>query len=224
MKKISLTFVLTMMAVMISLASCVVRPYDWSVESHREFVEKIGDFNSKHDEFVNTFISFDLDEQENVSNGIYYFVTLANNLNAEIFGVRDKICNTFDVYITYYLKSDTEDAEYSDHKYQVACYYRDKPFNFSEQDKIEIRKSTSNDGVNPSEQCNLIALDGLYSETLFGDKYYYKNLYHYEIYANDKKVACIHISSVDETNEEKLNEIIRILLDSIVIINSEEQK
>ena len=48
------------------------------------------------------------------------------------------------------------------------------------------------------------------------------NIYHYKLLVNEKKFACIHISSIEEASEEKLEEIVQMLIDSMVIINTEE--
>ena len=39
---------------------------------------------------------------------------------------------------------------------------------------------------------------------------------------NGVEVACIHISSIEEASEEKLDEIIQMLSDSLVVINTDE--
>lgn len=224
-KSIALRLVALLIVSVFFLTSCVfgaIISFDWEVESHSQFIEKIEKFNRTHDEFVNTFISFDLDENENVSKSIYHFVTVANKSVVQRLGLCDKVCRTFDVYIMYYLRSDIEDTEHSDHAYQIGCYYRDKPFNFSEQDKIEIKKCKTYDGNEPSERCSYEYIDFIYSEILYSNKFLYNNIYHYEMFVNDTKCACIHISSFDEESEEKLNEILQMLLDSMVVLNTEE--
>ena len=54
------------------------------------------------------------------------------------------------------------------------------------------------------------------------EKKIYSYVYHYQINVNNTKFGCLHISSVDEINEEKLAEIIQMMGDSLVVLNTEE--
>lgn len=225
MKKVlTLLLVTLMMASALALTSCIWGPtiaYNWQVESHSEFVEKIEQFNSTHDEFVNTFISFDLDEKENISKAIYHFDTVANKSAVHKYGLCDKTSSTYNIDIMYYIKSTIEDTEKQDYAYQVGCYYRDVRFNFSKLDKIEIKQGNTYDGEDSDNRCTHTYEDKKYPEKFYSDPNLYNHMYHYEMFVNGVEVACIHISSIEEASKEKLDEIIQILRDSLVLINTE---
>lgn len=221
----ALMLVTLLITSVLMLTSCVWGPtiaYEWQVESHSEFVEEIEKFNSTNDEYISTFISFDLDENENISKQIYHFNTIANKSAVNKYGLCDKICSTFDIDIMYYIRSNIENAEYQDYAYLVGCYYRDVSFNFSAQDNIEIKRCNTYEGEYSDRQCSHAYEDQKYFGSIDSDTFIYNHTYHYEIFVNDTEVACIHISSIDETSEEKLNEIINMLYDSLVVLNTEK--
>ena len=191
--------------------------YGWHVETHEEFLQEIEEFNSVNDGAVNTFISFDLDSNEVVSDAYYELSTRANNAIIGEFGLHDKVCN-LSITIIYYLKSEIENDDHNEHAYKINIGYGGY-HKFSEQDKIEIRQ-------NMSPNCAGMWEDAWYMEegyldTSKGEYMIYKNAYHYNIFVNDTPIACIHISSIEEASEEKLEEIINMLSDSMVIINTE---
>ena len=189
------------------LSGCMIGvvPSDWEVYSHQQFVERIEQFNSINNGSIDTFISFDLDNNENVINSIYYFwITLA-----EEFGL-------YDIHDTYYK---VKQMFYLD-EYKIKCTYKRIKNNFTQDDKIEIR-------FNESHHCPLSSSDFYYEESLeYNDGYtehnIYNYFYYYEIYVNDNFIACIHISSENEATKEELNKIIKMLEDSLVVINTEK--
>ena len=185
--------------------------YNWGAETHREFIEEIEKFNSLNDGSVDTFISFDLDENKDVSKIYYKMSTIANTAVINKFGLHDKVCDTVGVEIICYLKSNIEDDGHSEYAYKILFGYGGNR-KFSNQDKIEIRQETT---------CPQLRSHDLFYEN-DTTRLVYKNRYCYRMYANDNGIASIHISSVDEASEEKLNEIIQMLYDSLVIINTEE--
>ena len=191
--------------------------YGWHVETNEEFVQEIEEFNSVNDGAVNTFISFDLDSNEVVSDAFYELSTRANNAIIGEFGLHDKVCN-LSITIIYYLKSEIENDEHNEHAYKINIHYGGY-HKFSKRDKIEIRHNTATN-------CKGIIEDAWYMEqgyldTSKGEYMMYQNAYHYNIFVNDTQIACIHISSIEEASEEKLNEIIQMLLENMVIINTE---
>ena len=162
-----------LMAKMLSLTSCMWGPtiaYNWKVETHNEFVKEIEKYNSIHDEFINTFISFDLDNNENISNRMYRFSTIANKSAVHKYGLCDKVGRTFNVEFACHLRLNVENNDYP---YQIGCYYRDTQYNFSEKDKIEIKKGNPYDGKDLSSQCNHMSKDRKYTEKIFSDLYIY---------------------------------------------------
>ncbi|MGM9632239.1 MAG: hypothetical protein ACI3XL_04020 [Eubacteriales bacterium] len=62
---------------MLSLVSCGGHIYrDFEFNSNAEFAEFIGNYNSMHDLYVDTFMSFDLDGNKTVTKSIYYAFTV----------------------------------------------------------------------------------------------------------------------------------------------------
>ena len=65
-------FALFLCAVMmLSLISCGEFAYEWEVDTHDEFVKNIEKYNSINDGFVDTFISFDLDDNTEITKRLY---------------------------------------------------------------------------------------------------------------------------------------------------------
>ena len=197
----------------LNLSGCMLGgvPSDWEVYSHQEFVKRIEKFNSINNGSVDTFISFDLDNNENVINSIYYFwITLT-----EEFGLYDIHDKFYDVKQIYYLGG-----------YKIKCNYKRIKNNFTQDDKIEIRFNESHHNKSShNPQCQFASNDSYYEGSLehrdgYTEHKIYNYFYYYEIYVNDSEIACIHISSRYESNEEELNEIIKMLEDSLVVINT----
>ena len=195
--------------------------YNWEVNMHDEFVAEIEKYNSVNDGFINTFISFDLDKNEDVSKRIYQFYTITNNGGVNKFGLCDKICSFWNIGLMFYLKSNIENSDHNEHAYKIICSYDNVEYTFSEYDKIEIKQNNT-DKCGCKRELDMYYHEHLgYSSFEIEDKIY-TNAYYFEMLVNDVKFACIHISSIEEASEEKLNEIIQMLLDNMVIINTEE--
>ena len=198
-----------LVASMVTLASCGIFAYDWEVYSHKEFVRKVEEYNSKHNLYVDTFISFDLDSNEEVLERIYRFNagTRKPMSKKTLYDINDE-----SYYITqvFYLPG-----------FKVWCMYQrnSELNNFTEQDKIEIRFGGNHFGC---EGRDLYYTGSKGSELKEEDKKIYEYVYRYNIYVNDVKFGCIHISSIEEASEEKLSEIIQIMQDSLVVLNTEK--
>lgn len=194
-----------------NLSGCYFGPtldYNWGVNTHNEFLEEIERFNSLNDGTVNTFISFDLEDYEDVSYTYYSLSTKANASLVNKKGLCDEV-GVLGVRIWIALKSDIENNEHSDHAYRVTFDYGGY-HNFSQDDIIEIR-------YNRNPNC-----EGIWEDAWYQDSIIYHNFYYYNMFVNNIQIACIHISSIEEASEEKLDDIIQMLYDSLVIINTEE--
>ena len=202
--------VILLVASAVGLFGCYFGPildYNWGVNTHDEFLEEIERFNSVNDGAVNTFISFDLEDYEDVSYTYYSLSTKANDSLVHKKGLCDEVC-VLGVGIYICLKSDIENNEHSDHAYRVKFDYGGY-HNFSQDDIIEIR-------YNKNPNC-----EGIWEDAWYHDSIIYHNFYYYAMFVNNIQIACIHISSIEEASEEKLNEIIQMLLENMVIINTE---
>ena len=219
--RVMLIILLTASAV--SLASCGKIPYDWEVETHKDFEKQIETYFSTHDLHVDTFISFDLDNHENITKSIYFTGSM---VTARAMRFMEKHEYTCDLYsdglaqiLVFYLKSDGENT--NDYAYKIKCSFTRVDFNYTKEDKIEIIDS----------ECTYYSLkstlrnDFFYEETLEGDDANvetYNHVYHYALCINDVEACCVHISSIEEASDEKLKEIHQMLLDSLVVMNAQD--
>jgi hypothetical protein len=119
----------------------------------------------------------------------------------------------------FYLKSDGENT--NEFAYKIKYGGRFVDFNYTADDKIEILISKCSAGSGAI----ITQYDEFYEDAWFSDgterEKIYNYVYHYSVYVNDVEAGCIHISSIDEPSEEKLDEIIQMLYDSLVVINTE---
>lgn len=216
-----------LLANMLCFSSCIfhgIIVWHKEVYSHEEFVQWVEGYNSRHDLYVDTFISFDLDDNEQVTKRLYASTTRISTKHNGFIAEHGYICDihgySFPTFFAFYLKDDGENA--NDYAYKIRCEPRVVDFNFTENDNIEICSS---------EECttsySAAFLDYMYENSLIYQPHsekvsVYNHIYHYSMYANDKLIACFHISSIDEASEEKLDEIIQMMSDSLVILNTED--
>jgi len=206
----------------LSLSACVFYGHivwSWEVYSHKEFVEKIDEYNSKHDLYVDTVISFDLDNNEEVTKRIYASATLISTKDRGFIVEHGYICDIhgyeFPTVFAFYLKDD--EGSPNDHAYKITCKRKIVDFNFTSDDNIEIIVSECTDTSDAF--LDLIYEDSLLHASDNTDVYNY--VYHYSMYANNALIACFHISSIEEASEEKLGEIMQMMYDSLVVINAD---
>ena len=209
----------------LNLAGCGFVEYHWEGKSHQEFVEYIKKYTSRHDLYVNTFISFDLDNHDEVSERIYYLFSIISTRARRYERNHGYICDIhedgFGIKFLYYLRSDNELE--NDRAYKIKCSFTKVPFNFTENDKIEFTRSECNYYNNVTNSVD----DFVYEKSFYRDgskieeeDIIYNHQYHYSLYVNDSEACCIHISSIDEASEEKLANIIQMLSDSMVLLNT----
>ena len=214
-----------LLASALSFAGCGKFDYEWEVNTHEEFVKNIENYNSIHDLYVNTFISFDLDNNDEVSAQRYSAFSMISPAAESFTEKYGYICDIHNesvaIIFLFYLRSNNENA--NEFAYKIKCSCTSVDFNYTEDDKIEILTS----------ECRYYS----YSDDLSSDLFYeeslllhnndkekqpmYNHVYHYSVYVNGAEVCCIHISSVDEASEEKLDEIIQMMSDSLVVINAD---
>lgn len=225
MKKfLAMMLVAVLMTSAFALTSCGYVEYDREFNSHKEFANYIENYNSLHDLYVDTFISFDLDNNEKVTKSIYYTFAIIDS-NAKSFAIdHGYICDIHEdglsQILIYYLKG--EDENYNDYAYKIKCSFSKVPFNFTSDDVIRIEESSCEYYSNNSSLRN----DEFYEDSLMNmsplteEDRIYNHVYHYTLYVNDTKACCIHISSIEEASQEKLDEIIQMLYESLEVINT----
>lgn len=202
-----------------SFTSCGIRPRMYEVYTHEEFAKQIETYQSLHDLYVDTYISFDLDDNDEVSKSVYSTLIMSDS-NARRFEKKqgftcDLYTDGLGIRFLYYLKSDSH--EYA---YKIKCFFSRFEYNFTENDRIEILSSTYTKCTDNSDFPN----DYKYEETMQydppEDAAIYNHTYHYSLYVNDLEMCCIHISSIEEVSEAKLNEIIQVMSESLVVMNA----
>ena len=204
-----------------NLTGCMNFLYDWEVNTHEEFVKEVEKYNSINNGSVDTFISFDLDSYETVSKKMYNFKAMPGYKGlVEKYGLYDIYDEYYDIYQVFYLSYD-----YHEYAYKIRYHYNRNHTqnNFTQQDKIEIT-------ISDEKHCDSIEADLYYQASLDNgsvsyrveENRLYSHTYYYEVYVNGVNFGCIHISSIEEASEEKLAEIIQMMQDSLVVINTEK--
>ena len=213
--------VLILIVLLMNLTSCK-QMYYWEADTHEEFADYIEKYGELHDLHVDTFISFDLDDKDEVLTKQYTVFSMispfANDFERKHGYICDFYSDVLAVRFLYYLRGDEENA--NEYAYKIKCTCSRVGFNYTEDDEIDILPSecsTYNESSNPS-------FDSMYEESVLRagegvDMYSY--YYHYSVYVNNVKACCIHISSIDEPSKEKLEQIVQMLKDSIVVLNAE---
>ena len=196
-----------------SFVGCGVLPYSWEVYSHEEFVKEVEKYNSRNNGSTDTFISFNFDSNEDVTQKMYCLKTVVNKTICKKIGFVDLLNKSYTICQVVYLKNEDNSNE---HEYKISCMYERISNNFTKHDKIEIIKFDTHSCSNSS--------DIFYEESIRNTGVNNIWMYHYfckcGIYVNDVMIGCIHISSIDEASEEKLDEIIQMMYDSLVVINT----
>jgi len=193
-------------------------------ESHEDLVEFVEKYSSQNDGFVETFVSFDFGDSSTVKPYRYYLHTsqlikkhwlTGDIVSEEIYAKGHS--NGFVCEFVFY--DDVVGA-------QIVCeYITSKTENFYQNDEISISFEKSyleNSALNDGK----ILYDDFYEiRTVDIENAKYENrynyLYLYQIKINGEDKISVKIASKSELPQEKLDELCEILLDSIVIINTE---
>ncbi len=184
--------------------------------SHKEFQNFIEKYNSKNDGFVATFISFDFDSNENITNKCYRWGKQLK-LNKYFDVMFDKYQDYIGIGMYFYMNGFDEKGDLVDNKYQIFCVYSYGKinFNFDKNDEIVLMKFDEN-----STPIYFNELKSMYFYNPTSLTYNYAQSYCLNV--NGIKIMEISIASLDETiSQEKLDEICQLLMDNIVIINTE---
>ena len=184
-------------------------------KSHAELVEFIEKYNSKNDGFVSTFISFDFDSNEIVSDRYYYWGIVAK-LNDYYDKVYDKYQDYLALRMTFYVNDVDENGDIIKDSYQIYCSYNTKNvnYNFDANDNLSLN-------LFDASTTSPIYLGELFRVYNPNDNEY-NYITTYSLYVNEVDVMQISIASLEkELSQEKIDEICKLLMDNIVIINTE---
>ncbi len=234
----------------LSLSSCIWSFSTHRIilfESHEELLEFVKEYNSKNDGFVYTFVSFDFDDCDNIQIYEYTFSTISR-FRKKLFGegvVPKKLYDKdhskgfgFGCEMIFYM-NDVSSKEGAIDTYKITCLFGTKDdYNFYQDDdistgfeacyRLEDIEELYKDSDELREQYYDIKyfrdkfadLTSFNRESLCYDKYY-DYMYVYNIQVNGVNEIEVQIASETELTQEKLDEICKLLMDNIVIINTE---
>ena len=215
-----LMLVILLLTSTLTLASCggpnlfgnYHREYEQTYYTHEEFNGFIEKYNSKNDGAVSTFISFDFMIDDAISYKSYHCANVLK-FNKYFDKVYDKYQNGFGVRITLYL--DDVDEGVSD-AYQIYCSYSINKSDFYFNENNELTLSLFDDSEKKSRY--IIEKDKIYVP----DSCTYNYICTYNLTVDGVAFMQISIASLyEELEQENLDEICKLLMDNIVIINTE---
>ena len=205
--------VVILSSVVLSSCAFFVGDVDWvkhtkTFKSHIEFANFIQEYNSKNDANVSSFISFDFDNYQGELDKYYNFFTRASYTAKDLY---DK--NTIDTNVKILFYFDNEI------KYKIKCSYTKPNKTIFYKDDFEI-KILNEDEMSGEYSIKSVDYQDERLSNNEGEKSY-DFVYSLALLINGEFEMSIKISSIEEASEEKLEEIVQMLMDSIVIINTE---
>ena len=189
-------------------------------KNHKELCEFAKKYGSENDGFVETFISFDFDNNNDVEVYQYNFYTTRQIKKSIITG--DIINND------WYDKDHSSgfECEYIFHMNaidaQIICHYStNSDYNFYQGDEISFQLVDTYQKFEPNGDKEEWADKRTFNmETLDYDKYY-EYMYVYQININGNEEVNLNITAKNEMSIEELDKIVQLFIDNIVIINTE---
>ena len=199
-------------------------------KSNDDFLSFIKEYNSQNDGFVYTFTIFDFNVEDNITLYRYNLSTIwaLNRFSDGYAKMYDKDHSKgfgFGCEIIYHIdKINT----------QIRCSYGTRDdYNYHQEDEkvIKFLNSINKDDVLAGNMYDFFTSDEQFSKA-FADlrtfdveildyREYYNYLYTYQIQINGNDEIKVQIASKNELPQEKLDEICQLLMDNIVIINTE---
>ena len=181
--------------------------------SHAEFVEFVKEYNSINDGEVLTFLSIDLDD---IPCYKAYEISGVTRTQNNKFLIYDKyISNGVGVIIYIYLDDVDENGAVIENAYQIVCVNTNSKHKYYAIDGLALFDSVDDKPIYVQYEDR----DVFHNPT--ENTYNYIETYH--LSANGNAVMQITIASLEkEMSQEKLDEICKLLMDNIVIINTEE--
>ena len=218
-----IVLILLICTVMLMFSSCFLRAGGQGEReavyySHEEFLEFIKKYNSKNDGFVSTFISFDFDEIDIVGYKRYAWGMVAN---LKCF-VDDPIYDKYQddgmgINIIFYINDVDYNGVIIENAYQILCTYASNHVNYN-YSQGELSMILYDNSLNQPHYFNYLKSDSLYNPNEL--EYHYIETY--ELKVNEDTVMQISVASLKESlSQDELDEICQLLLDNIVIINTE---
>ena len=192
----------------IVLNSCVyIGISESELNSHKEFLEFVQSFNSINDKNIASFISFDFDNNDKVQNKVYEYHLEIRRYPFIETGNYDKYSDLAIVQMYFYLYYEKENIR--ENEYQIMCSYSTKEFNFYQNSNLQLVLAEGD------------PRDTTYKQHNRDNFNYYVHTQKYQLLADGKNVMNIYVSSTLQPTQEQLDEICQLLMDNIVIINTE---
>ena len=203
--------------------------------THDELVEFVEKYNSKNDGVVYTFVSFDFDDNSEIDVFKYQFHTIWT-LKRSIITNETKYADMYDKDHSKGFNFGCEFIVYMyDNSAQIICEYVTSEENFYQYDdmNIEFVEKYSFDEL-ANDKKKMYEKYSNYDELLedfaekrtldkntleYGNYYAYK--YVYQVNINNTRRVTANIFTESELSQAKLDEIAKLLLDNVVIINTE---
>ena len=183
-----------------------------SFDTNADFVEFIERYNSKNDGFIYTFIIFDFDNYDNVWTYKYEVNTMWKAGYGWDIMYDKNHPDSFRCNAIFYI--DEIDA-------QIQCNYSTKNYNFYQNDSTSLEFLGSYQAFSSNSVREEWADKRTFNfDTLDYDKYY-EHMYVYQININEKEEIIVKITSENKIPREKLDEFCQLLMDNMVIINTE---
>ena len=211
-------------------------------ETHAELVKFIEKYNSKNDGSVFTFLSFDFDKNTDVKIYRYSLSTMGEIKRSlitqeteyvEIYDDDHSQNNGFRCKMIFYANDVAINGESMDDEYQISIYYNTRhDYNFYPDDVMMMNYVGAyrmDDYDSFGELENLYGYDWDYfrhfidarTESSEKTERFYAYTYVYQVNINGQNEATVVIACDTVLNDEKLNKIENLLLDNIMIINTE---
>lgn len=204
-----ITVILILLLSTIVLNSCAhIGISEGKLQSHKEFLEFVQSFNSINDKNIASFISIDFDNNDKIQNKVYEYHLEMRRYPFIETGDYDKYSDLAIVRMYFYLIYEKENIQ--ENEYQIMCSYSTKEFNFYQNSNLQLVLSDGESRDTVYKQNNSDNLD------------YYVYTQKYQLLTDGKNVMDIYVSSTLQPTQKQLDEICQLLLDNIVIINTEE--
>jgi hypothetical protein len=181
--------------------------------SHTEFMEFVKEYNSINDGEVLTFLSIDLDDVPCYK--CYEVAGVTKTKNNKLLIYDKYMTNGVGVMICIYLDDVDESGTLIENAYQIVCVDTNTKHKYYSIDSLSLFDSVDEEPIyiqygNRS--------DVFYNPT----ENAYNHIQTYNLNTNGNTVMQITIASLEkEMSQEKLDEIIQMLYDRLVIINTE---
>lgn len=186
--------------------------------SHEEFLEFIKKYNSKNDGFVSTFISFDFDEIDIVGYKRYEVGMIAKLKRFVDDSIYDKYQDDgMGINMIFYINDVDYNGVITENAYQILCTYASDHVNYNYSQR-ELSMILYDNSLKQPHYFNYLKSDALYNPS----ELEYNYIETYELKINEDTVMQISIASLKENlSQDELDEICQLLMDNIVIINTE---